>query len=111
MILVTPLLRPLSLLAVLLAPLPLDVARGFFRASRYVSFYYALEVMIVVVPLIQVTMGPLTAGLLTPATFPLCTQLQDRTAASFPSHASLNSHRRPCLIILVSERILQGYNP
>jgi hypothetical protein len=76
-ILVTPLLRPLSLLAVLLAPLPLDVARGLFRASRYVSFYYALEVMIVVVPLIQVTMGPLTAGLLTPATFPLCTQLQE----------------------------------
>ena len=47
-ILVCPLFRPASLLLLLLAPLPLSTARTLFVASKYLSFFYALEVMLVV---------------------------------------------------------------
>ena len=75
-ILICPLVRPATLLVLLLAPLSPSAARRLFHASRFCSFYYALEVMLVVVPLLEATFGPLTAGILTPSNFPLCVPLQ-----------------------------------
>ena len=75
-VLIVPVLRPASLLVLLLAPLQRRTARRVFLLSRYLSFYYAHEVMLVVVPLLQATMGPLTAGILMPANFPPCVPLQ-----------------------------------
>ena len=48
-----PVLRPLTLLCLLLVPLRRRDAVALHRLSRYVSFFYGLEVLIVAVPLLH----------------------------------------------------------
>ena len=74
-IIVCPLLRGLSLLVLLLCPLRPAAASRLHRASRYVSYYFALEVMLLAVPLIHNAMGPMTANILSAKNFPLCKSL------------------------------------
>ena len=71
-IIICPALRGLSELLLLLVPLPRDAARGVHRASRALSYYYAHEVMIVGVPLLGLTIGPLTSTLFTKEGTPAC---------------------------------------
>ena len=74
-VIVCPLLRGASLLALLLWPLPHAAALRLHRASRYASYYFALEVLLVAVPLIHSAMGPMTATLLSVSNFPACKHL------------------------------------
>ena len=74
-IVVCPLLRSLSLLALLLLPLRHDAAVRLHLASRYVSYYWALEIMLMAVPLTSIAMGPMTANLLSDLNFPPCIEL------------------------------------
>jgi hypothetical protein len=56
--LVTPILRALSLLAVLTLPLKLRHARALYTASRLAVAFSALDVMLVATPLISVRRLP-----------------------------------------------------
>ena len=67
-----PLLRPTTQLVVLLSPIQLPSLHGL---SRYLSFYHALEVMLLAVPVVQVTLQIIFIDLLTPRSFPLCAVL------------------------------------
>ena len=58
--LVTPVLRALSLLAVLLLPLTRRSARRLYTYSRYAINYSAIDVMLIATPLIKVTIEPIT---------------------------------------------------
>ena len=77
-VIVCPLLRGATLLLLLLAPLPLRAARALFAASRAISYYYAHEVMLVGVPLLQITVGPLTSTLFTPRVTHICGPLDEQ---------------------------------
>jgi len=74
-VIVCPLLRGASLLVLLLWPLSHAAALRLHRASRYASYYFALEVLLLAVPLIHNAMGPMTANLLSIANFPACKHL------------------------------------
>jgi hypothetical protein len=75
---VSPLVRSITLLVLLLCPLSLPRARWLHHASRYVSYYQALEVMLVSVPLLHAAMGPLSANLITKMQFPGCVGLTEK---------------------------------
>jgi hypothetical protein len=70
---VTPVLRALSLLALLLAPLSRRTARRLYEASQILVAYYSLDVMLLATPLINITFGPISEALISPITFPSCT--------------------------------------
>ena len=72
---VCPVLRSTSLLALLVLPMPLAAARRLARISRYLSYYYALEVILVVVPVMHMAMAPLTSNLITRVQFPMCVEI------------------------------------
>ena len=74
-VIVCPLLRGASLLVLLLAPFSRAAALRLHRASRYASYYFALEVLLLAVPLIHNAMGPMTANLLSVNNFPACKHL------------------------------------
>jgi len=80
-IVICPLLRGASLLLLLLRPMTVAAAQRLHARSRAVSYYYALEVMLVAVPLIGTTIEPMTATLFTPYNTPIC---KDITTA-FPN--------------------------
>jgi len=71
-IVICPLLRGITQLALLVLPLPLPLARKLHRLSRSISYYYALEVMLVAVPLLKDTFGPMTSTLFTPSVTHIC---------------------------------------
>lgn len=71
-IIICPLLRGITQLIVLVMPLSRANARCVHRVSRAISYYYAHEVMLVGVPLLQITIGPLTSTLFTPRVTPAC---------------------------------------
>ena len=54
----TPVLRGLSLLALLLVPMSREAARRLYLQSKVAVAYYSLDVMIVATPLINYTFGP-----------------------------------------------------
>ena len=56
-------------------PLRHDAAVRLHLASRYVSYYWALEIMLMAVPLTSIAMGPMTANLLSDLNFPPCIEL------------------------------------
>ena len=91
---VGPLLRTLTQIGVVLLPLPMPALRRLHRISRNISVFYALEVMVVVVPLLDMAVSDLANGMLTPSNLALC--------------APLNSHYGgPCLSLHVKK--LGGY--
>ena len=100
-IIVCPLLRGLSLLLLLLWPLSRAAAQWLHQASRYVSYYFALEVMLLAVPLIHNAMGPLTANILSDKNFPLCKKLN----LIYPNP----SDEPPDLCFEIAVSPLQGY--
>lgn len=74
-IIVCPLVRGFSLLHLLLTPLTRPTARRLHAVSRAVSYYYAFEVMLVAVPLIGITIQPMTSSLFTDFNTPICKQI------------------------------------
>ena len=74
-IVLCPAARGVTLLALLLCPLRRRGAMALHRASRALSYFYAHEVMIVGVPLLQITIGPLTKTLFTERLTPPCKPL------------------------------------
>eukprot|EP00308_Calcidiscus_leptoporus_P000771 CAMPEP_0119357698 /NCGR_PEP_ID=MMETSP1334-20130426/6044_1 /TAXON_ID=127549 /ORGANISM="Calcidiscus leptoporus, Strain RCC1130" /LENGTH=525 /DNA_ID=CAMNT_0007372005 /DNA_START=1 /DNA_END=1578 /DNA_ORIENTATION=+ len=85
-VVVGPVLRSLSMLVLLVVPLPFNWQRSLHQASRHISVFYALEVMVVAVPLLNTTISELANGILTPKSFKLCTALNEQ-------------HGGPCLTI------------
>jgi len=71
-----PVSRSLSLLALLVLPLSRPRLHKIHQLSRHVSAYYAYEVLLLAVPLINVAFGPMTSSLLKAGNFPLCGELQ-----------------------------------
>ena len=74
-IIVAPVLRALSLLALLWLPMRPDHARWLHVQSRRLVNFTALDVMLVATPLIGITFGPVTEYLLRPEQIPLCNVL------------------------------------
>ena len=75
-VIICPLLRGATQLMQLLLPLHRTAAVRLHRVSRALSYYYAHEVMLVGVPLLQITIGPLTSTLFTTTGTPLCGPLE-----------------------------------
>ena len=73
-----PLLRPLTELWLLLVPMTQSNRQSLHRLSRHISIFYAFEVMLLAVPLLNLAFGPMTNQLLTPITFPPCGILMKR---------------------------------
>ena len=67
-----PVLRTATQLALLLLPLPPALARPLLALSRHVSVFYGLDVMLVAVPLLQQTVANMSDGMFTPKSFALC---------------------------------------
>lgn len=67
-----PLLRSASQLVLLVAGLPPRAAARLHSLSRHASAFYALDVMVFAVPLLQLTMANMAGGMLSPATFSAC---------------------------------------
>jgi hypothetical protein len=74
-IIICPLVRGCTLLHLLLTPLTEPTARRLHAVSRAVSYYYAFEVMLVAVPLIGITIQPMTSSLFTDFNTPICKQI------------------------------------
>jgi hypothetical protein len=91
---VGPLLRTSTQILVLLLPLPMPSLRRLHRLSRSISVFYALEVMVVVVPLLDMAISDLANGMLTPDNMALCEPLNARYGG-------------PCLTLHVTK--LVGY--
>jgi hypothetical protein len=72
-------LRCLTQLMLLLLPLPTRTLRALHEFSRSASIFYALEVLLVAVPLLNITFGPVSKHLLTVHNTPaLCEPLMRR---------------------------------
>ena len=69
-----PILRPLTLLALLLVPMTRAAADTLHRLSRYLSYFYAFDVLLLAVPIIAFA-APVTSVLLKPSSFPPCIAL------------------------------------
>ena len=78
-VIISPLLRPTLQTCLALAPTKprMPVLSHVNRWSRYISHYCALEVFVVVVPLLQITFRFMATDIISPMTFPLCTALAD----------------------------------
>lgn len=96
--LVTPMLRALSMLAVLALPLSLRHARALYTASRLAVAFSALDVMLVATPLISATFKPFSAVILDTKHEPCVTLLE-----LYPGHSV-------CLEILVTPEIGYWFN-
>ena len=71
-IIVAPVVRSLSLLALLVIPMKRSTARRLHTYSTRVVAYTALDVMLIATPLIGVAFGPMSEVLLNKAVLPLC---------------------------------------
>ena len=74
-VVIGPISRPLTLLALLQLPMTLRTAQALHVVSRYLSWYYALEVMLLAVPLIAGGMGPVSETMVTEYIFPPCKEI------------------------------------
>lgn len=75
-VIICPVLRGLTELALLLAPMKHATAVLVHRVSRALSYYYAHEVMLIGVPLLQITIQPLTQTMFTSTGTPVCGPLE-----------------------------------
>ena len=82
-IVICPLLRGLTLLQLLLVPMTEAAAKRLHAVSRAVSYYYAFEVMLSAIPLIGITIQPMTSSIFTSFNTPLCKQINE----AFPNPA------------------------
>jgi len=73
---VGPILRPLTQLWLMWVPMSLEAQKGLHRASRHISIFYAFEVMLLAVPLLNLAFGPMTNQFLSPGIFPPCEYLE-----------------------------------
>ena len=74
-----PVLRCGTQLMLLLLPLPTRMLRALHEFSRSTSIFYALEVLLVAIPLLNITFGPVSKNLLTVENTPaLCGPLMER---------------------------------
>jgi len=87
---VSPVLRALTLLALLTLPLTLQRARALFKLSRVLIAFYALDVMLVCTPLINMSFGPMSQVLLDAQTFPLCASLNAEYHTEFCFRIDVN---------------------
>jgi len=76
-ILAGPLLRVLSLLALLLLPMRLETQRLIYLWSRRLASYTGVEVMLIATPLIGTAFGPMSEAILNAGILPLCGKLDD----------------------------------
>ena len=83
-IIAAPVARSLSLLALLLLPLPRHTARRLNEASRRIVAYTALDVMLIATPLIGIAFGPMSETLIGEHGVPLCVTL-DRIYGTSPT--------------------------
>ena len=74
-IVIAPVLRGLTLLALLLLPMQLSTARRLYVHSRRIVSYTALDVMLIATPLIGMAFGPMSEILLNDQTFAPCGML------------------------------------
>lgn len=74
-VVIGPLSRSLTQLLLLVLPLSRSTQRRVHQLSRHVSAYYAYEVLLLAVPLINVAFGPVSSNLLKPRNFPWCDEL------------------------------------
>lgn len=65
-----PILRTLSLLALLLLPMPLERQRSVYLFSRRLVSYTAVECMLIATPLIGMAFGPMSEALLNDQVLP-----------------------------------------
>ena len=75
---VTPVLRSISLLVLLLIPLSRRRARQLYAYSKVVVAFYSHDVMIVATPLINITFAPMSRAMIAPSTVPACKDLDRR---------------------------------
>lgn len=99
-LIIGPSLRPITLLILLNAPMTPTRRRSLARISRQISVFYALEVMILAIPLINIAFGPMSNQLrasepIVPRDCRLVRRLSSRRAvqktARPPTHRSLRS--------------------
>ena len=74
-VIVGPMTRSLTVLALLLLPLSPRRQRALHGFSRHIAAYYAYEVLLVAVPVINIAFGPTTQHLLNDRNFPPCAEL------------------------------------
>jgi len=72
---VGPLARPLTQLWLMWVPMKLHSQRILHRVSRHISIFYAFEVMLLAVPLLQLAFGPLTNHFVNPDSVSFCREL------------------------------------
>ncbi|KAL1515143.1 hypothetical protein AB1Y20_004204 [Prymnesium parvum] len=75
---VGPLLRPITQLWLMWVPMSIEAQKGLHRASRHISIFYAFEVMLLAVPLLNLAFGPMTNSFLSPGNFKPCGPLQEQ---------------------------------
>ena len=93
-VVIGPTLRIVSQLCTLLWQVELTKLQWLHAVSRHISVFYALEVMILVMPLIDSTISDLASSMLTPRNVPICAQLNKQ-------------HGGPCLELEIE--LLEGY--
>merc|ERR1711988_445537 len=71
-VLIGPLARVFSQLALFVVPMSLRRQRALFAWSRHASVFYALEVMLVAVPLMVITFGPISESVINVSSVPFC---------------------------------------
>lgn len=86
----SPLARAVTLLMLLTLPMRLDQARKLFQASRILIAFYALDVMLVCTPLINMSFGPMSQVLLDAQTFPLCGPLNKEFGTEYCFRIDVN---------------------
>jgi len=77
-IIIAPVFRAMSQLCLLLLPMRRCSFVLLHRVSRYISYYYAIEVMLVAIPLLQVAFKPLSANILSASNFAPCGVLEKK---------------------------------
>ena len=53
----------------------LETQKTLHRVSRHISIFYAFEVMLLAIPVMNLAFGPMTSDLINPNIFPPCEQL------------------------------------
>ena len=114
-IIVGPIARVLSLLALLLLPLTTRRARKLYNISRYLVSYTAVEVMLIATPLIGMAFGPMSETMLTEATFPACKTLDQIYRPTGDIHRCLRIDVIPLLgywfnVASVALMIISGFD-
>jgi len=112
-IFVGPILRCLSLIALITIPMKLGTARSIFMVSRRIVSFSAIEVMLIATPLIGQAFGPISAAAIDPLSFPECVWLGE--IFGYEPHDCLRIDVNPRLgywfnIGAVAMMVLSGYD-